>query len=350
MEEWARGPLGKSAAFFSICVDSFECAKLFQRLFQFTKCVNGWIPRPSCMPDFGQLGCSGFIVLDGKGGCASRKTLSLLQYGPEAAFSSLEQVLARLLPVASAAAALPSSHGYQVGSTLLLDGLKGEPALNGRKVRVEGFITASGRFSVKLIGEERTLAVLPCCLAPLAGARSEAEEGGEAASAAAAALPPPPSSQPLSEIKKPELTGCTAIDAEHGECTAALNALLANPTSAAALSSALAVLSSHFEHEEGILRAHKFGEGGGGVAAFSAMDGHAKDHARILDIARAELSELLGGSSSGSSGGASGGGCSGGAMGGLCRAEASVALAQAFVSHAQHFDSLFEGKVPAEAE
>ena len=192
MEEWARGPLGESAAFLSICVDSFECAKMFHRLFWFTKCVNGWIPRPSCMPDFGQLGCSGFIVLDGKGGCASRKTISLLQYGPEAAFSSLEQVLVKLLPFAAAAApALPSSHGYQVGSTLLLDGLKGEPALNGRRVRVEGFITASGRFSVKLIGEERTLAVLPCCLAPLAGARSEAEEEGGVAASAAAAAPPP---------------------------------------------------------------------------------------------------------------------------------------------------------------
>jgi hypothetical protein len=44
------------------------------------------------MPSFGQLGCSGFVVLDGKGGCASRKTLPFLQHG-EAAFAALEALL-----------------------------------------------------------------------------------------------------------------------------------------------------------------------------------------------------------------------------------------------------------------
>jgi hypothetical protein len=56
---------------------------MFQKLFKFQGVINGWIPKQSFMPDYGQLGCSGFIVLDGKGKCASRKTLSFLQYGPE---------------------------------------------------------------------------------------------------------------------------------------------------------------------------------------------------------------------------------------------------------------------------
>jgi hypothetical protein len=291
---------------------------MFHKLFQFQGSINGWIPNRSLMPDYGQLGCSGFIVLDGKGKCASRKTLSLLQHGPEAAFADLEKLLLKLVSLTTAA--IPSSYGYEVGSILLLDGISSEPSLNGRKVCVEGFITATGRFSVRLVGEERTLAVKPCTLAPLG--RGEEMPTSLHASAGEGQAP-------LSQIEKPGLTGCAAIDAEHADCTAALNALLAAPTSTAALENALAALSSHFAHEEEILRAQKFGEGGNG-GAFSAMEGHAQDHARILDIARAELSACSSGS-------------------GTCRADASAALAQAFVAHAQNFDALFEGKVPTEA-
>lgn len=305
MEQWASGPLATAGAnFLAICVDSQECARMFHKLFNFKNCVNGWISHPSLMPDYGQLGCSGFIVLDGKGKCASRKTVSLLENGPEAAFMDVETLLTKLLPVVPSMGPIPSGHGYQVGSVLLLDGLKGEPTLNGRKVVVEGFITASGRFSVKLVGGERMLSVLPCSLAPL------------------------PSEEDFA-VRKPGLTGCTVIDSEHAVCTDALNTLLTTPTSLHALEKAMAVLSSHFCHEEEILRAHKFGESSGSTA-FSALDSHAKDHLRILAIGKTELSRVSDCVST-------------------VGAEISVALAQAFVEHARNFDACFEDKIPADA-
>jgi hypothetical protein len=115
MEHWARGPLGRRVDFLCICVDTLQTAQTFHRLFEFRGCVNGWVPSPPSMPSFGQLGCSGFVVLDGKGGCASRKTLPFLQHG-EAAFAALEALLARLVPAAppapaaaAAAAAAPAA-------------------------------------------------------------------------------------------------------------------------------------------------------------------------------------------------------------------------------------------------
>jgi hypothetical protein len=97
--------------------------------------------------------------------------------------------------------------------------------------------------------------------------------------------------QTLSNIEKPHLTGYTVIDAEHDECTITLNALLSNSTSVTSLDNAVVVLSSHFAHEEDIMRAKIFGEGAGGATFFSAMEGHSTvDHASVIDIARMESS------------------------------------------------------------
>jgi hypothetical protein len=326
MEHWARGPLGRGVDFLCICVDTLQTAQTFQRLFQFQGCVNGWIPSPQAMPSFGQLGCSGFVVLDGKGGCASRKTQAFLQHG-EAAFAALEALLSKLLPAAptaaasaAASAAAAQANGYAPGSTLLLEGLKSDPSLNGARVRVLGFDTASGRFSVALEADAaRVLAVRPCSLAP-APPLQAASEGGAA----------------LRAIPTPAATGCRSIDLEHEQCTAALNALLAAPSSASALAAALAALAAHFQHEEAVLQQHKFGGstlgGGSEGRGFSAASGHAEDHARILALGQQELARLAGA-----------------AAGSECRESVSWQLASAFNAHARDFDALFEGKVPEDA-
>ena len=330
MEHWARGPLGRRAGFLCICVDTLQTAQTFHRLFQFRGCVNGWVPAPASMPSFGQLGCSGFVVLDGKGGCASRKTLPFLQHG-EAAFAALEALLARLLPPAPApapaAAAAAAANGYAPGSVLLLEGLKSDPSLNGARVRVLGFDTATARFSVALEADAaRVLAVRPCSLAPVPPPQQPqllqplaAEPEGPAA---------------LRSIPTPAATGCRSIDLEHAECAAALNALLAAPTSASALAAAVAALAAHFAHEEAVLQQHKFGGSSGGSegGSFSAASGHAQDHARILQVGREELARVAAA--------APGSGCSEGA---------SWQLAAAFAAHARDFDALFEGKVPEDA-
>jgi hypothetical protein len=326
MEHWARGPLGRSADFLCICVDTLQTAQTFHRLFQFRGCVNGWVPSPPSLPSVGPLGCSGFVVLDGKGGCASRKTLPFLQHG-EAAFAALEALLVRLVPsappapaAAAAAATAAAANGYAPGSVLLLEGLKSDPSLNGARVRVLGFDTATARFNVALEADAaRVLAVRPCSLAP----------------------PPQPQLQPqpqapvaegpaLRSISTPAATGCRSIDLEHAECAAALNALLAAPTSASALAAAVAALAAHFEHEEAVLRQHKFGGGIEG-GSFSAFSGHAEDHARILALGREELARVAG------------------VEGRECREGVSWGLASAFAAHARDFDALFENKVPVDA-
>lgn len=320
MEHWARGPLGRRADFLCICVDTLQTAQTFHRLFQFQGCVNGWIPSPASMPSFGQLGCSGFIVLDGRGGCASPRTLAFLQHG-EAAFTALEALLARLVPApapaaAAAGAAAAAANGYAPGSVLALEGLRSDPALNGARVRVLGFDAATGRFSVALEADAaRVLAVRPCSLAPLPPQQQQP-------------LPQGAQGPALRSISAPAATGCRSIDLEHEECTAALNALLAAPASAAALAAAVAALAAHFEHEEAVLRQHKFG---GGSGSFSAASGHAEDHARILALGREELARVAGAGGSG------------------CREGVSWGLASAFAAHARDFDALFEGKVPVDA-
>ena len=326
MEQWARGSLlgGKNIDFLCICVDTLSCAKNFGRLFSFSKAINGWIKDPSDMPSFGQLGCSGFIIMDGKGGCISKQTLPFLRHG-EAAFQNVKELLVRSLKIRpspsqvdAASAEAAAASGYSVGSIVVLEGLKSSPELNGVRAKVLGFDTAKGRFTVTLLQEDSSrgpLAVLPCCIAPLTTSTQGASVPG-------------PSAAPLSSIHKPNATGCRPIDTEHGQCTEALNALLRTPTSTAALHHTLCVLEEHFSHEEEILTGAGFGENGAG-AAFSALTGHSQDHARILSLGRAGLEN---------------------AVGGAVREEVSWSLAQAFVDHARDFDSLFEGKIRESGE
>lgn len=302
-------------AFICACVDTLEVAVAFGRMFELREVINGHIPSKHHFPDFGQLGCSGFIVVDASGRCISRKTASFLQQGPDAAFADVERLLRPLVGGAAAGPAtgpLPQDSPYAVGAVAVLEGLAASPALNGRRVVVRGYDTAKGRFIVAAEGEGKELSVRPCNLAPPA-----APDGGG-------------SGAPLASISPPPATGCAAIDAEHGACTAALNAALARPESAESLAHAVEALEEHFAHEEALLAAAGWG-GDGGV--LSARGSHAADHARILAPAVAEVARLAAGGFKG-------------------RAEpgAARALAAAFAAHAAAFDSLFEGQLPSDAK
>ena len=311
MERWARGPLGAHATFVCACVDTQEVAVAFGKMFELRAVRNGHIPRRDLFPNFGQLGCSGFIVCDKHGRCVSRKTVAFLQEGPDAAFADVERLLRPLVGGAAVVAPgpLPADSPYAVGAVAVLEGLAASPALNGQRVVVRGFDTAKGRFVVALERDgAQQLAVRPCNLAPPAGP----------------APPPPP--PPLASITPPPATGCAAIDAEHGACTAALNGALGRPDSAEALSHAVEELAAHFAHEEALLAAAGWGGDGGPL---SARGSHAADHARILAPARAEVARAAGG-----------------------RSEPAVAraLAAAFSAHAAAFDALFEGRLPSDAK
>lgn len=308
MERWARGPFGSHVSFVCVCVDAQEVALSFGKMFQLQAVVNCHIPSRDFFPDFGQLGCSGFIIIDKAGRCVSRKTASFLQQGPDAAFADVERLLKPLAgggAAGPAPGAPPADSPYAVGAVAVLEGLASSPALNGRRVVVRGFDTAKGRFVVALEGDGAPLSVKPCNLAP-------------------------PSAAPTIAIDAPPATGCAVIDAEHGTCTAALNAALARPESAEALAHALEELAAHFAHEEALLAAAGWGGDGGPL---SARGSHAADHARILATARAEVERLV--------------------AGGLREKPApSVAarLAEAFSAHAAAFDARFEGQLAADTK
>jgi hypothetical protein len=329
MERWARGPYGASTSFVMACVDARDVAVAFGKMFQLQAVVNGWIPGGKHMPDFGQLGCSGFIIVGKDGRCIERKTAGFLQHGPDAAFADVERILTSLAFGSSSSSSsssssgpalgpLPSDSPYAAGATAVLEGLAASPELNGRRVVVLGFDTDKGRFVVSLEqkdGKTAQMAVRPCNLAP-----------------PATGAPSPTSPPLLSAIAPPPLTGCSAVDAEHGSCVAALNALLSNPSSAELLSNAVLELSEHFDHEELLLKAAGWGGDGGPL---SALGSHAADHRRILRPAREELERREKG----------GRNYEGGTDPAVARA-----LAASFCEHAKNFDVLFEGQLPSGAK
>lgn len=95
MEAWAKSR--PEAQFICVCVDSKGVALQFERMFGFQHALNCWIPSRSYFPvGYGQLGCSGFIVVDAKGCFVSRRTKAFLQYG-ENAFDHVEELLSKEL-------------------------------------------------------------------------------------------------------------------------------------------------------------------------------------------------------------------------------------------------------------
>mmetsp|Transcript_19821 Transcript_19821/g.29250 ORF Transcript_19821/g.29250 Transcript_19821/m.29250 type:complete len:243 (-) Transcript_19821:667-1395(-) len=97
MEKWAN--LYPNVRFLTVCVDSLGVAKSFASMFGFNKVVNCHIPSRRYFPvGYGQLGCSGFVVVDERGCFVSRKTMAYLQYG-EAAFTYVENLLERVFDV-----------------------------------------------------------------------------------------------------------------------------------------------------------------------------------------------------------------------------------------------------------
>lgn len=312
MEMWASSPLGKYVDFICVCVDDKSVAVNFERMFKFTKAINGVVMKRQDMPTFGQLGCSGFIVIGADGTCVSKKTNAFLDYG-EKAFKNAEIVILTALEDANVELNISSKkqeHIYANGQMLRLEGIAADQTLNGRIVTVIKFDTTKGRFHVLLSdGSNRQISVLPCCLSPLS---AEAEQNTISSS----------ENQTVQEIQSPNLVGCEIIDEEHAECTAAINKCLRSNTRDN-LASVLICLEQHFEHEERLAIASGFGNI---TDAFSPMASHAKDHARILTLTRAELERTVQNHSD-------------------INIRVIQTVAAAFLEHAKVFDSLLEGKL-----
>ena len=311
MELWACSPLGKYVDFICVCVDDNKNVAInFEQMFKFTSVINGVVMKRQDMPTYGQLGCSGFIIVGADGSCVSKKTDAYLNYG-EKAFKNAESIILTALEDAGIDFKTESNKKdgniYAKGQKLRLEGISSDLSLNGIIVTVLKFDTTKGRFHVLLNdGSNKQISILPCNLAPL-----------EIDSTTAITI--------TKSINPPNLIGCKLIDAEHADCTAAINMCLSDCTKEN-LTLVLNSLEKHFQHEELLAKDSGFGDVND---SFSPMYSHAKDHERILNSIRAQLGDT----------------CCTQQLSDTIDMNTIYSVASAFLDHAKTFDVLLEGKL-----
>ncbi|KAJ1463202.1 hypothetical protein M885DRAFT_504795 [Pelagophyceae sp. CCMP2097] len=251
MEVWQRA-YGGRVLFLCVCVESAAVARDFSRRMLQT-CANCLV-APGDMPRFpAQLGCGGFVVIDGAGKFVTTKTMSFNDRG-DRAFRALENILEPQLR-------------FAVGARVELKGLVAAAERNGQRGAVARGVDAQGRVGVTL-DDGTALAIKPDNLSTADGF----EETGDAAQ---------PDDDDAYEPKPLAAVGHAEMDAEHAALSDGLRSLMASP-SAAALASARDAFKEHAAHEEDVMRAAGFGGDGG---PYSALASHAADHARIVSMA-----------------------------------------------------------------
>lgn len=198
MELWARS--FPDVQFLCVCVDHQGVAIQFAEMFQFKQVVNCYIPSRRYLPvGYGQLGCSGFIVVNKEGTCfLSRKTRAYLQYG-EDAFPHVEEILSKELDWSR-------KDDDQTKKNDVSDG----EVDNGKKAQ-------------------------------------EISEGEEKKCAEALEL---------------ASVGVDCMDDEHERCADALNSMM-KTLDVKELEQVFQELSQHFHHEEVLMKKYKFGNNDG---------------------------------------------------------------------------------------
>uniref|UniRef100_A0A6U4JIG0 Hemerythrin-like domain-containing protein n=1 Tax=Phaeomonas parva TaxID=124430 RepID=A0A6U4JIG0_9STRA len=306
MEWWGRGGNWRDrAAFLCVCVEGRRVAASFQQAIGFRGAVNAFILLQADMPRFGQLGCSGFVVLDGDAKIVSPKTAALLDDG-EAAFDDLEEHLNVLLEIddadededdadadgADAPRQMISATMAQLRAMKVSD-LKA--LLTGAGVSLAGLVEKADL--VNVAATSGAVEVLPEEMLSNA-----VDDGGDGSSGEGA--PKAVDEKYLGHLPS---VGVTSMDFEHEQCVEALRS--------GDLDTARAVLDAHFVHEEALMEGAGFGGGVG--SRFSALESHRADHKRIL--------QLIGSGAS------------------------AAELLRALHEHAEKFDKLYENAVPEDA-
>jgi len=300
-----------------------------------THCVNGVVERNEEMPSYGQLGCSGFIVVDAGFKVQAPCTSSFMQVR-ELAFKHVETVVHAVLNNEAVPSICPgefaeivSHHDGKVADSVVCLGREGEMMVvaslrtravtkvlptNLRKVEPDG--TESDEDGCSGEGAQGGCGPGGCgpgacgpggcgpgacspggcgpgSCGPGACGPGGCEPGacGPAASGAGACGPggcgPGPASQSAApkQVVVPTL-GVPEMDAEHQECSAVLDALLMEPTKPR-LRAVMRCFEEHFKHEEQLLRETSFG--GAADGPFSAQKVHREDHQRILTAIKMQL-------------------------------------------------------------
>uniref|UniRef100_A0A7S3ESF0 Uncharacterized protein n=1 Tax=Haptolina ericina TaxID=156174 RepID=A0A7S3ESF0_9EUKA len=93
MDEWAGGKYSGLVSFVCVSCDGPQLASKFVKELRLSSCTVTYTEDD---PVWGQLGCSGFIVLDGSGHVTCRATEAYLEVR-ERAFNHVESLLDTLL-------------------------------------------------------------------------------------------------------------------------------------------------------------------------------------------------------------------------------------------------------------
>lgn len=164
MDRWAVRYAGR-ASFVCACCDGPGLAETFASELRLRHCTNVWVDRAG-MPSWGQLGCQGFIVCDGRGAVTCRATSAFLDVEGRA-FEHVETLLEALLSDGGGGSgdAPAAAAAIRPGAVCELHSLVARPDLNGcRVVCVKPAGDASGGRCIVRTAEGRGMKVKPANL------------------------------------------------------------------------------------------------------------------------------------------------------------------------------------------
>lgn len=164
MDRWAL-QYGDQCTFVIACCDGKQLAETFASELKLEHVVNVWLDRRS-MPTWGQLGCQGFIVGDGRHSVVCKSTVAFMEVR-DLAFRHCETLVDALLE-RDGAPSLPSLATIHPGARVRLHSLSMKPELNGADAIVLEAPTAAsgGRCAVQL-HDGRALRIKPVNCKPV---------------------------------------------------------------------------------------------------------------------------------------------------------------------------------------
>lgn len=229
MDKWAAR-FGSAAAFVCVCCAGPQLATTFGNELKLKHCHNTWVDEDD-MPMWGQLGCNGFIVLDGSHSVVCKASKAFLEVR-ESAFRHVETLL----------------------SSLVVD----KPVPKQESGRVDASVGGA------------------CAQVVFGSTDKDEEESAETAA-------------PVSKVASVKVA---VLDEEHERCEAAL-ARLAEKRNVLCLRELLSAYEEHFAHEEALLDKHMYADvttATGFSADKGARTSHFADHEAMLSALRKLLS------------------------------------------------------------
>jgi hypothetical protein len=323
-------------------------ARQFVAELQLDHCTVGWIGDRGDMPRWGQLGCNGFIVMDGERNVVSKATTPFLQMRG-LAFDHVENLLDAML----AGDVLPS---VCVGQCVVLVDDVHDSSKRGKQgvviaaadpnvagdARCTVFVVSPGGGGSMARVDPAQLCVLPPDVMELTpqqlvqvqqartavasattdqknqsgsggssdgadtqGHEGKADDGHDAAVAGSnvggAGEKQAGGDDAEATIRRVQVASVlnAELDRQHDECAATLD-VLARECTADALESALGAIRGHFDYEQALLDRHLYadivdnmdGAAGGFNADVSMRKTHFADHSRILAAMEDQLAKL----------------------------------------------------------